>query len=158
MGLGYVVPSFALEITTTVCPFFRPLPSSSSSSCSSSSSSFSSFAIFSLASRSLSLGFSVSCSLFLCSAIHARIYIYTRIQGQGCSICKIAEYGRKMQAACMPIWRAWLPRFFLSRPPSLVRIGEQNPDINVNVAPEMFVETLLDCLSLSLSLSLEIVR
>lgn len=56
----------------------------------------------------------------------------------------------------MPIWRAWLPRSFLSRPPSLVRIGEQNPDINVNVAPEMFVETLLDCLSLFLSL--EIVR
>lgn len=161
MGLGYVVPSFALEITTTACPFFRPLPSSSSSSCSSSSSSFSSFAIFSLASRSwITLSFSFSrflCLVFSLSLLRdSRTYIYTRIQGQGCSICKIAEYGRKMQAACMPIWRAWLPRSFLSRPPSLVRIGEQNPDINVNVAPEMFVETLLDCLSLSLSL--EIVR
>lgn len=31
--------------------------------------------------------------------------------------------------------------------PFAVRIGEQNPDINVNVAPEMLVETLLDCLS-----------
>lgn len=96
MGLGYVVPSFALEITTTVCPFFRPLPSSSSSSCSSSSSSFSSFAIFSLASRSwitlsLSLFISVSLSRVLSFSAprftHVYIYIHA-YRGRGVRYAK----------------------------------------------------------------------
>lgn len=86
----------------------------------------------------LSLFLSVSrvLSFFTPRFTHVHIYIYTRIQRQGCSICKIAEYGRKMQAACMPIWRAWLPRSFLSRSPSLYESASKIQILTLTLRPK----------------------
>jgi len=45
-------------------------------------------------------------SFFLFSQPY-NVRTYTRLA----SICKIAEYGRKTQAACMPIWQVWESEF-----------------------------------------------
>lgn len=72
---------------------------------------FGSFIFFAIA---LDLFYS---SRFHVPAIHARTHTHTCTRiGAKCSICKIAEYGRKTQAACMPIWRAVAATLFHSFP------------------------------------------
>lgn len=64
-------------------------------------------------------------SLFLSPSRHLRPSILpssflqsTHTSRVVCSICKIAEYGRKTQAACTPIWLAWTATISY-RPPLL---------------------------------------
>lgn len=65
-------------------------------------------------SRSHSISFTPHDSMFP-QFTRAHTHICMRI-GAKCSICKIAEYGRKTQAACMPIWRAVAATLFHSFP------------------------------------------